>query len=172
MTRGAAARSVNRPRCTAPVTIAAIFAAAMSTIAGELSALSTASIIDFYRRFARPVATDRHYLLVSRIATAFWALVACAVAAYAAELGSLIEVVNRFGSYFYGSILGVFILAVAFPRATSNGAFVGLLAGMGSVAWLIAFTQVAFLWHNLIAAVVVVVVAMAVSAVDPFAKKT
>ena len=150
--------------------IAAIFAAAMSTIAGELSALSTATIIDFYRRFVRKDAPDRHYLLASRVATGFWALVACAVAVYAAELGSLIEVVNRFGSYFYGSILGVFILAIGFPRATANGAFIGLIAGMGSVAWLIAFTRVAFLWHNLSAAVVVVIVGMAISFVDPFAR--
>ena len=145
--------------------IAAIFAAAMSTIAGELSALSTASVIDFYRRFWRPQASDRHFLLVSRAATAFWALLACVVAAWAAELGSLIEVVNRFGSFFYGSILGVFILAVGFPRATANGAFIGLLAGMGSVAWAASYTNVAFLWHNVIGAAVVVVVGLAVSLV-------
>jgi Na+/proline symporter len=151
--------------------IAAIFAAAMSTIAGELSALSTASVIDFYRRFVRPEAPDRHFLLVGRLATAFWALMACGVAVYAAELGSLIEVVNRFGSYFYGSILGVFLLAIGFRRATANGAFIGLIAGMASVAYLIAFTRVAFLWHNLVAAVVVIVVGLAISAVDPFARK-
>jgi len=150
--------------------IAAIFAAAMSATAGELSALSTASVIDWYRRFIRSEASDRHFLLVSRIATVFWGLLACVVAVFAAQLGSLIEVVNRFGSYFYGSILGVFILAIGFPRATSNGAFVGLLAGMSSVAALIAFTKVAFLWHNLIAAVTVVVIGMIVSAIDPFAK--
>jgi Na+/proline symporter len=146
---------------------AAIFAAAMSTIAGELSALSTASVIDFYRRFIRAEADDRHFLRVSRIATGFWGLFASAVAVWAAELGSLIEVVNRFGSFFYGSILGVFMLAVGFPRATANGAFVGLLAGMGSVAWTATFTKVAFLWHNVIGAVVVVIVGMAVSFVDP-----
>jgi solute:Na+ symporter, SSS family len=150
---------------------AAIFAAAMSTIAGELSALSTASVIDFYRRFVRPEASDGHFLMVSRLATAFWALVACVVAVQAAALGSLIEVVNRFGSYFYGSILGVFLLAILFRAATANGAFIGLLAGMGSVAWLIAFTKIAFLWHNLIAAVVVIVVGLAISAIDPFARR-
>jgi Na+/proline symporter len=87
------------------------------------------------------------------------------VAVWAAELGSLIEVVNRFGSFFYGSILGVFILAVAFPSATGHGAFLGLLAGMGAVAWVASFTKIAFLWHNVIGAVVVVVVGMVVSAV-------
>jgi Na+/proline symporter len=147
--------------------IAAIFAAAMSTIAGELSALSTASVIDFYRRFIRAEASDRHFLGVSKIVTIVWGLFASLVAVWAVELGSLIEVVNRFGSFFYGSILGVFILAVAFPRATGNGAFVGLFAGMGSVAWAAAYTNVAFLWHNVIGAVVVVVVGLLVSAVDP-----
>jgi Na+/proline symporter len=143
--------------------IAAIFAAAMSTISAEMASLSTATVIDFYRRFARPQADDRHYLRVSRIATGFWGLFASAVAVWAAEIGSLIEVVNRFGSFFYGSILGVFILAVAFPRATGNGAFVGLLAGMASVAWAASFTNVAFLWHNVIGASAVVVVGLAVS---------
>jgi SSS family transporter len=147
--------------------IAAIFAAAMSTIAGELAALSTATIIDFYRRFYRPEGTDAHYLWVSRIATGGWGLFASAVAVWAAELGSLIEVVNRFGSFFYGSILGVFILAVGFPRATATGAFVGLIAGMASVAWAAAFTPVAFLWHNVIGAVAVVVTGLAVSALVP-----
>jgi solute:Na+ symporter, SSS family len=146
---------------------AAIFAAAMSTIAGELTALSTASVIDFYRRFVRAEAPDRHFLLVSRGATAFWGLFASVIAVWAAELGSLIEVVNRFGSFFYGSILGVFILALGFPTASANGAFVGLIAGMASVAWFAAYTPVAFLWHNVIGAVAVVVVGLAVSLVMP-----
>jgi Na+/proline symporter len=143
--------------------VAAILAAAMSAIGGELSSLSTATVIDFYRRFVRAEASDAHYLGVSRVATAFWGLFASIVAVWAAELGSLIEVVNRFGSFFYGSILGVFILAVGFPRATANGAFIGLVAGMGAVAWAASATNVAFLWHNVIGAVTVVIVGLAVS---------
>ncbi len=143
--------------------IAAIFAAAMSTIAAELSALSTATVIDFYRRFVRPVADDRHYLKVSRLATGFWGLFATGVAIWAAELGSLIEVVNRFGSYFYGSILGVFILAIGFRRATPTGAFVGLIGGMVCVGIAATFTNVAFLWHNVTGAVAVVVIGLFVS---------
>ena len=143
--------------------IAAILAAAMSTIAAELSALSTATVIDFYRRFVRPTATDRHYLQVSRVATAFWGGFATLVAIWAVELGSLIEVVNRFGSYFYGSILGVFILAIAFPRATPAGAFVGLIAGMVCVGIAATLTDVAFLWHNVTGAVAVVVAGLLVS---------
>jgi Na+/proline symporter len=147
--------------------VAAILAAAMSTISAELASLSTATVIDFYRRFARPHASESHLLRVSRMATAFWGIFASVVAVWAAELGSLIEVVNRFGSFFYGSILGVFILAIGVPRATANGAFIGLIAGMASVAWAASATSVAFLWHNVIGAVVVVVVGVVVSRARP-----
>ncbi|HWI16315.1 MAG TPA: sodium:solute symporter [Vicinamibacterales bacterium] len=143
--------------------MAAIFAAAMSTIAGELSALSTSTVIDFYRRWVSPDATDERLLRVSRYAMLFWALFASLVAIWAAELGSLIEVVNRFGSFFYGSILGVFLLAIGWSRANAIGALVGLVAGMSVVAYFTVFTTVAFLWHNLIGAVVVFIVGMIVS---------
>jgi Na+/proline symporter len=147
--------------------IVGILMAATDTIAAELNSLSTATVIDFYKRWARPEATDAHYLTVSKIATGLWGLFACAIAVWAAELGSLIEVVNRFGSFFYGSILGVFILAAGVPSATANGAFVGLIAGMVSVAWAASFTNVAFLWHNVIGVVGAVAVGLVVSLVDP-----
>ena len=151
--------------------ILAILLAATDTIAGELNSLSTATVIDFYRRWMRPEGTDAHYLAVSRIATGVWGLFACLVAVWAAELGSLIEVVNRIGSFFYGSVLGVFILAIAFPRATGTGAFVGLIAGMSAVGWFATFTPVAFLWHNVIGAVAVVIVGLAVSLFLPTSTK-
>jgi Na+/proline symporter len=146
--------------------IAAIFAAAMSASGGELNALATATIIDFYRRHFVTDAADSHYLLVSKLATLFWGLVACVVAIYAANQGSLIEVVNRYGSFFYGSLLGVFILAIGTKRATAAGAFWGMLAGL-AVVLAVAFRLpwIAFLWHNVIGAVVVVVVGMAISVV-------
>jgi solute:Na+ symporter, SSS family len=146
--------------------ILAILLAATDTIAGELNSLSTATVIDFYRRWYKPVASDAHYLNVSKLVTGLWGVFACAVAVWAAELGSLIEVVNRFGSFFYGSVLGVFILAIGFPRANGHGAFAGLIAGMATVAWAASFTRVAFLWHNVIGAVTVVVVGIVVSSVS------
>ncbi|MBL8139808.1 MAG: sodium:solute symporter [Acidobacteria bacterium] len=151
--------------------IAAIFAAAMSTISAELASLSTATVIDFYRRYAKTEADDAHYLRVSKIATGAWGVFACIVAIYAAEIGSLIEVVNRFGSFFYGSILGVFLLAVGFSRATANGAFVGLIAGMGTVAYVAFNTNIAFLWHNVVGVVAVLVVGGLVSLVDPAGRR-
>ena len=143
--------------------MAAIFAAAMSTISGELSALSTSTVIDFYRRWIRDDGDEKHLLWVSKMAMLFWAVFASIVAIWAAELGSLIEVVNRFGSFFYGSILGVFLLAIGWKRANSTGAFVALIAGMSAVGYVAAYTNIAFLWHNLIGAVVVFGVGMIVS---------
>jgi solute:Na+ symporter, SSS family len=144
--------------------LAAVMAAAMSSIAAELNSLSTATVIDFYRRWFRKDGTDEHLLVVSKGATLLWGIFACVVATYAATLGSLIEVVNRFGSFFYGSILGVFILAMI-PRARAVGAFAGLIVGMATVA-AVSFgaPQVSFLWHNVIGAVTVVVVGLLLSA--------
>ena len=147
--------------------IAAIFAAAMSSAAAELAALSTTSVIDFYRRYLNTGATDRHYLRVSKLATALWGVVATVFAVFAANLGSLIEVVNQVGSYFYGSLLGVFVLALGFRRATADGAFVGLFAGMASVALVESAVDVSFLWNNVIGTVAVVVVGLAVSWLRP-----
>ena len=90
-------------------------------LAGDVDASSTST-----GGMLKPTATDAHYLTVSKLLTGFWGVFACVVAIYAAGLGSLIEVVNRFGSFFYGSLLGVFVLALGFKRATGTGAFVGL----------------------------------------------
>jgi Na+/proline symporter len=151
--------------------IAAIITAATDSIAAELNSLSTASVIDFYKRLIRPDSHDEHYLFVSKLTTGFWGLFAGVVAVYASSLGSLIEVVNRFGSFFYGSILGVFMLAILTRRATGTGAFVGLIAGMGVVA-AVAFGRpdVSFLWHNVIGAVVVFTVGMTLSLISPKAR--
>jgi Na+/proline symporter len=149
----------------AGIFIAAVMAAAMSSIAAELNSLSTATVIDFYRRWYKPVATDAHYLFVSKASTLVWGVFACIIATYAATGGSLIEVVNRYGSFFYGSILGVFLLAMI-PGARPIGAFVGLIAGMSAVAAVsFGMPSVFFLWHNVVGAVTVVVVGMLLSLV-------
>ena len=114
--------------------IAAIFAAAMSTISAELAALSTATrdrLLPALRARARR-PSDAQLLRLSRLATGV--LGGCSRRSWRSgpsELGSLIEVVNRFGSFFYGSILGVFLLAIGWQRANGTGAFVGVLVGHG-----------------------------------------
>ena len=150
--------------------IAAIFAAAMSSISAELSALATATVIDFYRRHVNTTASDAQYLRVAKLSTGLWGIFACIVALYASRLGSLIEVVNKFGSFFYGSLLGVFVLAIGTKRATGNGAFIGLIAGIISVAIVGNYSKISFLWYNVIGCAVVFVVGMLVSLIEGKAK--
>ena len=138
--------------------IAVIFAAAMSSLDSEITALSSATIMDFYKRWFRPGAGDAHYLMISRLTTLAWGAFACVVALYAGQLGSLIEAVNQIGSFFYGSLLGVFLLAFFVPRARGTGAFFGLLAGMGSVFLVSVTTEISWLYYNVVGAGVVVAV--------------
>jgi hypothetical protein len=100
--------------------------------------------------------------MVSKGATVFWGIFACFVATYAVSLGSLIEVVNQFGSFFYGSILGVFLLAMV-PGAKARGAFVGLIFGMTTVGFVAFLTPIEYLWQNVIGAVAVLAVGVPLS---------
>ena len=143
--------------------IAAIFAAAMSSISSELNALATASTMDFYKRHFKPNGTDKDYVLFGRLATFAWGMLACVVAMYATNLGSLIEVVNKFGSFFYGSILGVFVLAIGVKRARARGAFFGLLIGMAFIGVFSNYTDIAFLWFNVVGCVVTVIAGYLIS---------
>jgi Na+/proline symporter len=146
--------------------IAVIFGAAMSTISGEINSLATVSVIDIYKRHLRPEATDHHYLNVSRWATAFWGLYAVITADFARNLGSLIEAVNMLGSFFYGGMLGVFVLAFYFPRVRARGAFYGVLAGEAAIFAAHFLTRVSFLWYNVIGCLVVVATGVVVSRLD------
>lgn len=146
----------NMPIGVIGLLIAAIFAAAMSSISAELNSLATATTIDFYRRLYKPEASDKHYVMVGRMTTFIWGIFACIVALFATNLGSLIEVVNKFGSFFYGSLLGVFVLAFVVKRARARGAFFGLLFGIASVWTASFFTDIEFLWFNVIGCLVTV----------------
>ena len=143
--------------------IAAVFAAAMSTISAELNSLATASVIDHYQRYLKPNASDQHYALAARVATAFWGVYAAVFATFAGQLGSLIEAVNIVGSLFYGAMLGVFVLAFAPWKISGTGAFLGIMAGLAAVAATRAFSDVTFLWFNVIGTLVTVTVGLAVS---------
>jgi Na+(H+)/acetate symporter ActP len=140
------------------IMLAVIFAAAMSTFSSEINSLASATIIDFYRRYFRRTASDRHYLWASRGATVFWGTFATAVACYAGRLGSLIEAVNKVGSYFYGPILGVFLLAFMVRRCRGTGAFWGLIAGEAAVLAVARYSSISWLYYNVVGAAVVLAV--------------
>ena len=143
--------------------LVAILAAAMSTVESELNSLSTATVVDFYRRYVRRDGSDRHYLVVSRISTLAWGGFATFCALYMGRLGSAIEAVNTIGSYFYGSILGVFVLAVAAPRSNGRGAFWGVLVGFAAVLATAQMSDISYLYYNIVGCVVAVVVGYAIS---------
>ncbi len=147
--------------------IAVIFAAAMSSLDSELTALSSATVIDFYRRYVKPEGTDAHYLLVSRLATLGWGGFAVLFALYAGQLGSLVEAVNEVGSIFYGALLGVFLLAFLVKRATAAGAFYGLIFSMLAVLAVSRFTEIAWLWYNVVGTLAVLGVGLALRRREP-----
>lgn len=144
-----------------------IFSAAMSASSGEINSLATVSMIDVYQRHFHRDATDKHYLLASRIATVFWGAYAVVFANLAQGFGALIELVNQVGSLFYGSMLGVFVVAFFMRRAGGTAAFWGVLAGQAVVFAVARFSSIAYLWYNMIGCLVVVGVAWAISAAVP-----
>jgi Na+/proline symporter len=152
--------------------IAVILAATMSSSSGEINSLATVSVVDIYKRHFRKHASDHHYLTASRVATAFWGAYAVAFAGLGKHLGSLIEAVNIVGSLFYGSLLGVFVLAFFFKRVSGTGAFVGMLAGEAAIFAAFLFTGISFLWYNVIGCLVVIATGMAVSFVWPAVSAT
>jgi Na+/proline symporter len=145
--------------------IGVIFSAAMSSISGEINSLATVSIIDVYRRHIRPYGSDRHYLFASRAMTAFWGVYAVVFASSAGSgFGALIETVNVVGSLFYGGMLGVFVLAFFFKSVGGRGAFWGVLAGEAVILSAWKFSNIAFLWYNVIGCVIVILTGVVVSA--------
>lgn len=153
----------NMPIGVIGMIIAAILAAAMSSISSELNSLATTSTMDIYRQLIKPDGSDEDFLRFGKIATIIWGIFACIVALYATDLGSLIEVVNKFGSFFYGSLLGVFILAFSLPQANSIGAFYGLIIGMISVWIISSFSEIAFLWFNVFGCLITVGIGLFIS---------
>jgi SSS family solute:Na+ symporter len=143
--------------------LAVIFTAAMSSISGEINSLATVSMVDVYRRHFHRTGTDSHYLMASRVATAFWGLYAVAFANFATSFGALIVAVNQVGSLFYGGMLGVFVLAFFSKRVGGTAAFIGVLAGEAAIFAAAGFTSIAWLWYNVIGALVVVGVGWAIS---------
>jgi Na+/proline symporter len=143
--------------------MAAIFAAAMSTISAELNSLATVSVIDIYKRHFAKDSVDSHYVGAARLATVFWGVYAMVTASYSGALGSLIEAVNLVGSLFYGCLLGVFVLAFAFPSVRGGAAFWAVLIGEATVFAVHLFGNVAFLWYNVIGCVVVLAAGLAIS---------
>jgi len=155
------------PSGMAGLVIAGVFAAAMSSLDSALNSLSAVTVRDFYSRYLKPNASDAHYLKASRLATIFWGLYATLFAFFAGNLGPVIEAVNQIGSWFYGALLGTFLLAIFSHRSNARGAMAGLITGMFAVWAVSALLDISWLYNNTVGVAVSMTVGYLVSLTAP-----
>lgn len=148
------------PRGLIGLLIAVIFLSAWGSIAASLNSLASASVIDLYRRILNPRGSESHYFKASRWFTLFWGLFSIAMAEFANQLGSLIQAVNVLGSLFYGTILGVFLLAFYVHRIRGHAAFWSALLSEALVILIYRMQVISFLWLNVIGCLLVLVLAL------------
>jgi len=150
--------------------IALIFSAAMSSTSSELNALATTTMVDFYNRLFQRESSEKQRLLMSKIFTVMWGFIAISFALVANLFDNLIEMVNVLGSLFYGTILGIFLVAFFIKRVKSWAIFPAALIGESAVL-LIHFgniyqwpffrdLKIEYLWYNLIGCGLVVGIAL------------
>jgi SSS family solute:Na+ symporter len=140
--------------------IAIIFLASMGSTASSLNSLASTSVIDIYKRLVKKDGTDQQYLDASRWATIFWGIVCIGMALYASKIGNLIEAVNVLGSYVYGTVLGVFMVAFYIKQVTGRAVFLAAMLAELIVCISGYLNVVAYLWLNVIGCLLVVVFAM------------
>jgi SSS family solute:Na+ symporter len=138
------------PRGLIGLLLAVIFCAAMSSSSSELAALGTTTVVDFYRRSFRPGRNDAHYLRAARLFTVLWGGVALGFAAFASMIDNLIQAVNIVGSLFYGTSLGIFLVGFFTRRVRGTSVFVAALISEALVIACFEFTDIGFLWYNVI----------------------
>ena len=135
--------------------LAAVFSASMSSMSAEINALGATTVVDIWRRLLGKNDPKKE-VWVSRLATFAWGCFALLFAQYASRLGSLVEAVNILGSLFYGTILGIFLVAFYVKRVKGGATFWAALVAEGVVLLCFAFTRISFLWYNVIGCVCVV----------------
>lgn len=143
--------------------VAIIFLASMGSTASALNSLASTSIVDIYKRTINPHATDRNYVNASRIATVFWGVVCILMALYASKVGNLLEYVNQLGSYIYGTILGVFVVAFYLKKIRGNAVFIAAIITEISICLMGYYKVVAYLWLNAIGCILVVIIALLIN---------
>ncbi len=152
--------------------IAVIFSAAMSSTSSELNALASTTTIDFYKRMVNSTGSDKHFLFMTRLFTAFWGVLALLFAMFASQLDNLIQAVNILGSVFYGPILGMFMVAFGVKYVKSNAVFLATMLSEGIIIWLYFLTRsgelgITYLWFNPIGALLVIMIAVLLQFVLP-----
>jgi SSS family solute:Na+ symporter len=144
----------------------------MSSTSSELNSLASTTVVDLYKRRWNKDASDGHYVLFSRWATVFWGGFAILFAMFANRLGTLVEAVNILGSLFYGTILGIFLVAFYLKRVHGTATFVAALAAEVIVLAIAFGTSLAWLWYNVVGCVAVVGLAMVFERFDTFERQS
>ena len=147
--------------------VAAFFAAALSSKAGELNALGSTTTIDFYRPLLSRGGTDAHHVAASRLFTALWGVAAVGFALFATLTENLIQAVNIVGSIFYGVVLGLFLIAFFLKRVGGTAAFWAAIAAQGLVFALFATLSISYLWYNVIGCAACVGISLVLQALLP-----
>jgi Na+/proline symporter len=138
--------------------IAVIFLAAWGSIAAALNSLASASVVDFHKKFINKNLSEAEDYKISRLYTLFWGLFCVVVAQFVVGMGSLIEAVNILGSWFYGVILGIFLVAFYLKKIRGNAVFWGAI--VSEILVIICYWQlnIGWLWLNAIGALLVVLI--------------
>ena len=148
--------------------LAAIFSASMSSTSAALNALASTTVIDIYRRMIKSDGTEKHYLIVSKLATVFWGIYAILFALFAYRIGSLIEAVNILGSIFYGTILGIFLIAFYLKKIGGSATFYSAIIAETVVILCYLFTDIPYLWYNVIGCILLIILAFLI---NPFFRR-
>ncbi|MFC5623878.1 sodium:solute symporter [Algoriphagus winogradskyi] len=166
----------NLPNGIIGLLFAVIFSAAMSSTASELNALGSTTTIDLYKRSIKKEASDKHYLMSSKLFTAFWGVGAILFATYASLFENLIQAVNLLGSLFYGTILGIFLVAFFMKWVKGQAVFIAALLSQGLVLF-VHFNNgdvmdnnlwdIGFLWYNPIGCLSVMIFAALLQMIIP-----
>ncbi|MBS1524166.1 MAG: sodium:solute symporter [Bacteroidetes bacterium] len=143
--------------------IAIVFLASMGSTASALNSLASTTVVDIYKRSINPGGTDETYLKASRLATVFWGVICIVMALYAGKMGNLLEAVNELGSYIYGTILGVFVVAFFLKRINGTSVFVAAVISEAIICLMGFFNVIAYLWLNAIGCFLVIIIASAIN---------
>jgi SSS family solute:Na+ symporter len=150
------------PKGLVGLLIAIIFLASMGSTASALNSLASTTVIDIYKRLIRKDASDQQYLQASRLATVFWGIICIAMALYASKIGNLLEAVNILGSYIYGTILGVFLVAFYVKHVNGRAVFFAAIAAEIVIVIMGRLEFVAYLWLNVIGCILVVLLSVVI----------
>lgn len=130
--------------------IAIIFLASMGSTASGLNSLASTSVVDIYKRWLNKDGSEKHYLLISRLSTVLWGVLCIVVALNASKLGNLLEAVNILGSLFYGTILGIFLVAFYMKSISGNVVFIAAIITQAIIFHFYNIDVVSYLWLNVI----------------------